>query len=228
MTSCPWAGWEPASVSFCEARVCGWVAEPSNAWSSLAYVVLGLWLAQHRASRGNWLLASVAWANVAIGVGSFAFHGTGTFAGELVDLSGMFLLSGLLLSRALGRAQVLKTSSLGLAWAAFVLLPMAVVLVVKPAGIPLFALELIAGVVLEVLAWRRGRSPWFARFAQSLGLVSLAFAIWVTDTARLLCAPDNHLVTGHAVWHCLNAIAITRLFFFYLPSSLPVPQTQPA
>lgn len=153
---CPWDGWEAASVSFCEARLCATVVEPSNAWSSMAYVLLGGWLLVRPEARRNWLLGSVAVANVMIGLGSFAFHATGTFVGELIDLFGMFLLSGLML-----------------AWA--------------------------------------------------LGLVTIAFTIWVTDTARLLCWPDNHLVTGHAIWHVLNAVAISRLFFFYAASA-PLPE----
>ena len=214
METCFWAGWEPASVSFCEARLCGPIVEPSNAWSSMAYVALGAWLLTRPEARRAWLLGGVAVANVLIGLGSFAFHASGTFAGELIDLFGMFLLSGLLLAHALGRDRW-RPEQIAAAWAGFVIAPMALVLLINPAGIPLFALELISGVLLELRAKARGQSPHFRLFAQSLGLGSLAFAIWVTDTAKLWCAPDNHVLTGHAVWHALNAVAVTRLFFFY-------------
>lgn len=216
---CPWDGWEAASVSFCEARLCASVVEPSNAWSSMAYVLLGGWLLIRPEARRSWLLGSVAVANVMIGLGSFAFHATGTFVGELIDLFGMFLLSGLMLAWALGREQHWAPRTLFTAWAFFVLTPMALVLAIKPAGIPLFALELLTAVGLEVRAKVKGRSPHFGFFAQALGLVTLAFSIWVTDTARLLCWPDNHLLTGHAIWHVLNAVAISRLFFFYAASA---------
>jgi hypothetical protein len=76
-------------------------------------------------------------------------------------------------------------------------------------------MELLTAIGLEVRAWRRGESPHFRVFAQALGLVALAFVIWLTDTTKLLCDPHNHIVTGHAVWHALNAVAIARLFFFY-------------
>jgi hypothetical protein len=224
---CPWDGWETASVSFCEARLCASVVEPSNAWSSFAYVVLGLWSLARPEARGQWLLSSVAVANVMIGLGSFAFHATGTFVGELIDLFGMFLLSGLILAFALSRERSWPPRTLLTAWAFLVLTPMLLVLLIKPAGIPLFALQLLAGVGLEVRARVKGRSPHFAIFGQALGLVCLAFAIWVTDTAKLVCAPDNHLVTGHAVWHVLNAFAISRLFFFYAAGLAPGPQAAP-
>lgn len=215
MSTCPWDGLEPASVAFCEARLCAHVVEPSNAWSSWGYVALGLWLLLRREARQRGLLAGVALANVAIGLGSFAFHATGTFIGELIDLFGMFLLSGLMLAHALGRFRGWSPGRVGLAWAGFVVTPMLGVLMVKPAGIPLFAMELLTAIGLEVRAWRRGESPHFRVFAQALGLVALAFVIWLTDTTKLLCDPHNHIVTGHAVWHALNAVAIARLFFFY-------------
>lgn len=215
MSACPWDGLEPASVAFCEARLCAHVVEPSNAWSSWGYVVLGLWLLSRPEARQRALLAGVALANVAIGLGSFAFHATGTFVGELIDLFGMFLLSGLMLAHALGRARTWSPGRVGLAWSGFVAAPMLGVLLVKPAGIPLFAAQLLAAIGLEVRAWRRAQSPHFGVFAQALGLVSLAFVVWLGDTTKLVCDPDNHLVTGHAVWHALNAVAIARLFFFY-------------
>ncbi len=40
------------------------------------------------------------------------------------------------------------------------------------------------------------------------GPTTIAFLIWNADKWSLLCAPDNHLVTGHAVWHVLTAVAI--------------------
>jgi hypothetical protein len=42
--TCPWGELTPASISFCEARLCGWVPEPSNAWSNAAYLVPAWWV----------------------------------------------------------------------------------------------------------------------------------------------------------------------------------------
>jgi hypothetical protein len=40
--TCPWSSLDPGTVHFCEERLCAWVVEPSNAWSSMAYVVIGV------------------------------------------------------------------------------------------------------------------------------------------------------------------------------------------
>ena len=212
---CPWSSMEPASVSFCEQRLCAVVAEPSNAWSSIAYVLVAFWLLSKPEARASRLLAAVAIAEMLIGIGSFVFHASGTFAGELVDLSGMFLLSGMMLALAIGHAKKLSPRQVAAAWALFTLGPLATVLVVKPAGIPLFALELVSAIVLELWVWRKKGTAAFNLFGQSLALVSTAFVIWAGDISGIACRPDNHLVTGHAVWHLLNAIAISRLFAFY-------------
>jgi hypothetical protein len=37
-----WSAFGPATVSFCEARLGGAVAEPANAWSNMAYVAIAL------------------------------------------------------------------------------------------------------------------------------------------------------------------------------------------
>jgi hypothetical protein len=157
----------------------------------------------------------VALAAGLIGLGSFAFHATGTFVGELVDLLGMLLLSGLMLSQAWGRAASLPAGAIALRWGALTVGALGLVLVVKPAGIPLFAAQLLTAVGLELWLARRGQRVHLAPFLQALGLTTTAFGVWVLDVTHLVCAPDNHLVTGHAVWHVLNALALSRLAAFY-------------
>jgi hypothetical protein len=89
------------------------------------------------------------------------------------------------------------------------------VLVIKPAGIPLFAAQTLTAVGLELALWRRGQTARLRPFVQALAMTSTAFAVWALDVTHLVCAPDNHLVTGHAVWHVLNALALSRLAAFY-------------
>ncbi len=209
---CPWSSFEAGSIAFCEARECAWVVEPSNAWSSVAYVLVGLWVWRRTTHP---LSKHVALAAVLIGLGSFAFHATGTFVGELVDLLGMLLLSGLMLSQAWGRAAGSSATAVAVRWGVLTLGGLGVVLLVKPAGIPLFAGQLLTAVGLELWLHRRGQTGNVTPFLQALALTTTAFGVWVLDVTHLVCAPDNHLVTGHAVWHVLNALALSRLAAFY-------------
>ena len=65
--------------SDCEGLRAGWLAQPANAVSSVAYVVVGLWLlgrwrSRPPGSRRGVLLAGAAGLG-AVGIGSVAYHG---------------------------------------------------------------------------------------------------------------------------------------------------------
>lgn len=214
--ACPWDGLTPGTVEFCEARLCGWVAEPANTWSSLGYVVVGAWLLRHAIAERDARLIAVAIAEIMIGVGSVFFHGTGSLAGEFVDQVGMFLLSCLVASYAFGYARGFTPSASARLYAGAVLVSTVILWIVPPIGIPLFGVQLAVGLGAE-LRWRsRAPDPSVYRpLVQGLVIFLCAFAIWVTDITGLLCDPDNHILTGHAVWHLLNAVSIERLYRFY-------------
>jgi hypothetical protein len=61
----------------CERIRSAWLAQPANAVSSLTYVTVGAWLLwRSRASgAGRGMLLATGAAMVAVGVGSFAYHG---------------------------------------------------------------------------------------------------------------------------------------------------------
>lgn len=212
---CPWDGWAPGTVSFCEDRLCAWVVEPSNTASSGAYLLAAAWMARDPARSGGW---PIIVAQVMIGLGSMFFHGTGTFVGEMVDQTGMYLLSALILTEAIGASARWSAGTRGRVYAAAVVGSTLVNLVVRPIGIPLFAAQLALGVGWQVrLGWvaepaERTRYPllWGA-----LGVFGGSFTVWALDIGRVWCDPDNHWVTGHAVWHCLNAVSTALLGRFY-------------
>ncbi len=214
----------PATVHFCEARLPGPVAEPANTWSSLGYILVGVWLFARRGAASRAPLATVAIAEIGIGVGSIALHGTGTFAGEVLDLTGMFFLSACLFALGVGRLLRLSDRAIAGLWGLAVAVPLALLAVVHGSGIGSFAVLLAAGIVAELVLYRRDHTVGFRRFVQALGIFGVAFAFWILDMTRVACLPDNHVFTGHAVWHLLNAWSIERLYAFYR-ESLGVPGT---
>src|SRR5262245_29841286 len=100
---CPWSDYAPATISFCERRLCAWVVEPSNAWSNVAYVMVGAWILWHRRADLATALTAIGVAAVLLGVGSFSFHATGVRVFEIVDVSGMYVLAAVGLGFALRR-----------------------------------------------------------------------------------------------------------------------------
>ncbi len=212
--NCPWSAFDAGTVHFCEERLCAWVAEPSNAWSSVFYVVIGVAMLL-RSSR-----SAVQWAVFAaqfmIGIGSFFFHASGIFWGEFVDQIGMFLLSALVLTFAAAQLRAWSTRRAAGTYVAMVILSSLLLLVVRPAGIPLFALQLAAGQGLQLWLWRRsGASDRYRPFLVGIGIFGVSFGIWLTDISGALCNPQNHFITGHAIWHALNAVSVGFLAVFY-------------
>ena len=60
-----------------------------------------------------------------------------------------------------------------------------------------------------------------ARFVQAWGVIGsfmIGYGIWWTDKLFWICDPNNHVLTGHAVWHCFTAASI--VFFFKLEARL--------
>ena len=95
---------------FCEAVADAGVRQPVNAWSSVAFVLAGCWIAASawRGDRSDprtpWLLALGA-GGVLTGVGSGLYHAALTFDTQFLDVLGMHLIAGLVIAYALVRAR---------------------------------------------------------------------------------------------------------------------------
>lgn len=209
---CPWDGFAPATISFCEARLCAAIAEPANAFTSLSKTLVGLWLiprAWRRALPALWAIVAAALLQGPLG---FALHATGTFWGEALDVSGMFFISATLLAFALARRFTWTTPQLIGRWLALVAVSVATLLLVPRSGIPVFTAQVIVWLALELSA---PRSPASSRWlAWMLGCFVGGFGFWLADKTRLACDPGNHVLNGHAIWH-LATSACLALFFQY-------------
>lgn len=216
---------------FCEAARPGWIRQPANTWSNLAFVIAGLavaWYAADRLRLGLTLGAHPGLATayavlvVLLGPGSMAMHATQSDLGGHLDLLSMFLVSGFALAYALMRYLHRGPALMAVVFVVAVLLGMAVhlrggsVAVLGHLGNAAFAAQLWVAVGLEVALIRR-RSPrqdiWFG--VASLATLTLAFAIWTTGKrGHAWCRPDT-LLQQHGAWHVLCALAAYLLFRHY-------------
>jgi hypothetical protein len=209
---CPWSGYAPATIGFCERRLCAWVVEPSNAWSNVAYVAVGAWILWARRQRLGTSLTAIGVAAVLLGLGSFSFHATGIRVFEVVDVSGMYLISGLALTFALQRRCRWSDGVAVAFFAGAVVASSALMIVAGNDGIVMFAAQVLTAIGLEYRLRAdapAGAGRWLL---SAMGALTVGFVIWTLDLAGPLCDPDNHFVTGHAVWHALTALSV--LFFY--------------
>ena len=228
-------GWMGADVgrgaTFCEAPRAGWIRQPANTWSNLAFVVAGLavaWYAVDRLRLGLTLGAHPGLATayavlvVLLGPGSMAMHATQTDLGGHLDLLSMFLVSAFALAYALMRFVDRGPAFLALAYLVGVVAGMAVQLrggsvpLVGHVGNAAFGLQLLGAVAVEVALVRRRSPRQDVRWGlASVTILSVAFAIWTTGKqGHGWCRPDS-LLQQHAAWHTLCAVAAYLLFRHY-------------
>jgi hypothetical protein len=219
---CPWDGLETAAMHFCERELCGWITQPANTWSNVAYVLVGLWLIRLAMREGQRPLAAIGAIEILIGLGSFFFHMSSSHLGEVVDVGAMYLLSGYALVANLSRylqclgrklaprsAVVLYLSLVGTSIAA-------VALFKGEVGIWIFAIQAVVAGHLETRMYRKhGASADFGPLKKLLVTFALAWAFWWLDLLGLLCDPDNHWLQGHAAWHVINSTVFIFLYRFY-------------
>jgi dihydroceramidase len=155
------------------------------------------------------------YALVAIGLGSYFYHASLTFAGQVCDMSGMYLLITFALLYGVARRTKIRPITV---IAAYVLLNVS--LLAFQVAFPdlrryMFGLLVLALIGIESRYRREPgvviHSQWLWRGAV---IMALAFFVWVVDITQVACFPASPL-QGHAVWHVLSAVAAWSLYRYY-------------
>ena len=216
---------------YCEQLRTGWVKQPANTWSDLAFVVVGLSLltvvgSENRGSSGSnpflsgsWMASLYGWVIIFMGPGSMYFHASFTDWGGFLDSTSMFLLLTFVIGYDLHQA----TRSALWSWLSWLIaagvLALALILVV---AIPEAATGIFIGFAVLTglfdltirLAAGLQRSWWW--YGGFFGVFGLAMIIWIlSQTGGPWCVPDSVLWQGHAWWHTLSAAAMALLFLYF-------------
>lgn len=213
----PWS-LRPASClpvgCFCEAVSGGTLAQPVNSVTSLAFVVAGVAAWLRRTDVGprtveRRLIIGLGLVLVVLGVSSFLYHATLSYAGQVVDIAGMYLLGTLLATGALVRRRLLHP---GVAVVGYVVVNalLAVIQYVAPdTRRILFAVVLMPGIFLELAPSVRTRA-----IEISLGCIGLGYVLWLLDSWGTWCDSES-IWQGHGAWHILGAAAAYLLVDHY-------------
>lgn len=191
--------------SDCELIREGHLAQPVNAWTSVAYAVLGIWVAVRYGRSGDvtgWMSIGFGMVLVLVGAGSVMFHGPqGAGAQWLHDVPIVVAIAFIACWNLAAAGTISWTRSAQLIVLAAVIVGVLAIAVPSTAlwaGIPLG----IAAVVTEWIV-RRGSIVWapVAIVAIIGGTLNL-----LGRTSGPLCDPTS-LVQLHGLWHVLTAVA---------------------
>jgi hypothetical protein len=177
------------------ANRCEFPIGPLNTWSNLAYLVAAAFVIRRPLELADlWMAISL----VALGIGSFAYHGWKTLPANRLDLSGMYLVFGSLAVHGFDPANPLTAPLMATTG---VLLAVLLAYVV-----PKVSIEIQMGMLLWFASIPVALAGDWSAIAQVFGLFVLAYAFWQAD--------QRHLTGryGHAAWHVLTAPAIARLY----------------
>jgi predicted membrane channel-forming protein YqfA (hemolysin III family) len=228
-TSSPFASWRGATClpddCFCETLQEGLVRQPANTWSSLSFVLVAIWtvfrwraaLKAREPALSQAEIALFAATLAIVGLGSAFYHATFTFIGQVLDVSGMYLLATFILLHRLG-----PKWGPGPAWASVAFVLVNAALMTAQVTTPslrrvVFGLLLIVALYVE---WRES-GPGRIWLGRGASLMALAFIIWFVDRQRLVCDPDSW-IQGHALWHVLGALAAVCLYRSYEATPPPL------
>lgn len=202
----------------CERLGHGLLLQPVNAWSSLAFLVAGIWIAVRalRAEGRRVELAVYALVVAANALGGMLYHGTRWFGSrwvhDLAILAVLAFIAAFGLGRRLGRPTpwTLRTF-------AVVLVASGLLLAAFPdAAYGLFVVVGAGAVGSELLEYRHElpalrRVGITARRAARLGVAVAALlggtAFWIGRGGAPFCNPASAF-QWHAIWHMLAALAM--------------------
>ncbi|MBI5246786.1 MAG: ceramidase domain-containing protein [Elusimicrobia bacterium] len=214
----PWSGWALPDMKHCEANLSGWITAPANTWSNLAYIAVGLWIMRRASRRGALTAGGLGPVSIVVGATSFVFHMSYTFAGQVLDYAGMFVLLGWAVSRALLRNGSLDEKGAARAWAGFGAASLVSLFAFRAMGWgiqTIILVETLALAALEIkLMVSKRDAPEYKSFWLMQGLLAAAYAVWHLDHTDAFCRPDS-LLQGHALWHCLTAAAFVAAWRFH-------------
>ena len=214
---CPWSGFTPPNVDWCEQELCALVVNPANTWSNLAYLALGLWMWRDARRRGRADLRLFGPASVVVGVFSLVYHASYTWLLQFFDFVGMFVFCFVVIARNARRLGWVGARGEPRFFLAGVAGASALVPPLFQAGIP------IQGTVALCIAAALGQEAWLRREAEAklpraywigLALLAVAGVASLLDVTRVWCEPTSWL-QGHAVWHVLTAAALLAFQRFY-------------
>ena len=230
---CYWHSWAEQlgapNIKWCEPTVCGFISEPANTWSNLAYLVVAgicfaVWL-RNRNPTARWIAPAI----FIMGAGSFIYHMSNNRVTQLVDFIGMFFWIFLLVAIDVRRFGWLARRGAQLLYWLLVIGASFGIWGLYAIGFPFQSvIGILAGVLIVMEIWlrlRAGPGKFSMRwFFIALGLLGVAEAFSLMDINRIWCNPENAFLHGHVLWHLIGSLGVGAAFLHFVQFRLDEPE----
>ncbi|BBM83932.1 ceramidase domain-containing protein [Candidatus Uabimicrobium amorphum] len=228
-----WDDWRRASCfpkhCFCEALRPGTIVQPVNTWSNLAFILIGLLVL--RQGKKDFIAQSFSNSMstkrvysftygiliVFLGFGSFFYHASMTFLGQVFDLMGMYLLTTFVILYNVERLRPYKASIFIISYLIINTILLCILLTLPQTRRYIFAVLVIVALIPEYWIYRKKKTNNRLLFL-AVGLLIVAFIIWILDITKIICSPYSFW-QGHALWHILTAMSAGSLYMHYREES---------
>ncbi len=234
--SCPWHPYAQEfgapNIKWCEETMCTWISEPSNAWSSLAFIVIALVLEYvSKKKRADFDTQFYVRLVFFVGLGSALYHASLNYLTQLIDYLIMYLVIfwGMAINlKAIGKV---NDGNKFYFWGGFVALAMVITHFFYISNIPVQFLIAIAALMFLFSEYkvRSIEKRNYKFLIIGFGAICLGEVFSMLDLERVICNPNNHIFQAHALWHILSAIGLGAIYFHFI-QKLPASafQTQKA
>lgn len=214
LANCFWDFLEPLPGGFCEERLCSIVVEPSNTWSNIGYLFVAIAILRSQKITNKRVRHLFFVACFSLFLGSTFFHLSGSYLGKMIDVSAMFFLSMVILTLSVERYFLLRERTANLFFVAGIAASLAFLFTFKFGNV-FFAGQILASLYFEIKMPDSQRQLISNQVLRAFAILATAFGFWILDASKILCIPENHLLSGHALWHLLAALAIWTYFLSY-------------
>lgn len=225
-----WNNWKQAtcmpSECFCEKPRGNLFQQPSNTWSNMGFVIVGLVIICQSAKNDirkdlfSYFAVFYGIGDVLLGITSAFYHFSLTFLGQFLDNLGMFFVICWCITYNFARlSKFFRTGTFFILYYGLILVAAYVNLFLPEVRRHAFAFSIliffISQVVIDFIIkpWNNGGIDYFYFIAALVSLI-VAFGIWNVDLRRVYC-DENSLLQGHAAWHLLNGLATYYLYLFF-------------
>ena len=224
--NCPWDQCVPATFDFCEENRCGWVAQPANTWSNIAFVIAGIYLII-RYWKDKWApIKHLPIILIFLGISSGLYHASCIFTFQAADLSSMFLCSVLFLTLNLRRLNIINKHQIYLFFWGLTISSIVILAVFHKFGRLAFTIQVVSVIITEFMIFHAKAKniqffSYYKEMLLGLGSFLIGYIVWILDLKQLITSPENHYFQGHALWHVFCALSLVFFYRFYNRFNIP-------